>query len=189
MRSGGSFEVTLTEDRPGFTSLLIEGEAQEFLDEAGGHRWQRIPPTEKRGRTQTSTVTVAVFELRDELASRLNLRDVDIQTTRGSGPGGQHRNTTDSCVVATHKPTGLSVRIDGRSQIRNRKVALDLLAVRIAASALLSAKLNQDANRKNQVGSGQRGDKIRTYRVRDNIATDHRTAQRWPLDKWLDGIR
>jgi peptide chain release factor 1 len=186
--SGGSFEVQILEETPGFASFLIRGEgAQEFFNETGGHRWQRIPPTERKGRAHTSTVTVAVLVMR-QTSTHLNPCDVEIETTRGSGPGGQHRNTTNSCVLAKHLPTGLTVRIDGRSQVQNRRLALEILATRLEDRAQHQdrAKVNQD--RKGQVGSGQRGDKVRTYRVRDNMVTDHRTGQRWVLDKWLNGV-
>jgi len=173
---------------PGFCSLLVTGETEsEFFGEAGGHRWQHVSPTDSAKRVHTSTVTVAVLALKQS-SVYLNPADVDIQTTRGSGPGGQHRNTTDSCVLAIHRPTGLSVRIDGRSQITNRKVALQILATRLEDqhASQEQSKLNKD--RKVQVGSGQRGDKIRTYRVRDNMVNDHVSGKKWALNKWLNGF-
>ena len=189
MWSGGDFESELLEVTPGFASFLVRGEgAEEFFNETGGHRWQRVPPTEHKGRVHTSTVTVAALAIRTA-SVYMDPNDVEIQTTRGSGPGGQHRNTTDSCVLAIHRPTGLSVRIDGRSQIQNRKVALQILATKLEDrhSEQLQERTNRD--RKDQVGSGQRGDKIRTYRVRDNIVIDHRTGQKCQLSRWLDGVR
>lgn len=168
--------------------MLNGNGAESFLGEAGGHRWQRIPPTEKRGRVHTSTVTVAVLPLDGEKIDVVLLpSDVEITTTRGSGPGGQHRNTTDSCVLAKHKKTGLTVRIDGRDQHRNRKIAMSLLAAKLAEAATLQKDAAVNSARKDQVGSGQRGDKIRTYRVRDNVVTDHRSGEKWQLDKWMRG--
>ena len=188
MRSGGGFEVDLLEETPGFASFLVQGEgSEEFFAEAGGHRVQHVSPTDKNKRVHTSTITVAVLHLKNT-SVYLNLRDVEITTTRGSGPGGQNRNKVETCVLATHKPTGLSVRIDGRSQLTNKKTALEVLATRLEAlqHSLSHGSLNK--NRKDQVGSGQRGDKIRTYRVRDNLVTDHRTGKKWQFNKWMLGL-
>lgn len=165
-----------------------KGARQTFANEAGGHRWQRVPPTEKRGRVQTSTITVAVMDadLVDQIAP-INYRDVVIQTVRGSGPGGQHRNKTESCVVATHSPTGITVRIDGRSQNQNKQAALKLLASRVFTANEEQVVAQRIAERKQQVGSGMRGDKIRTYRTQDDQVNDHRTGQHWRLRDWMRG--
>lgn len=114
---------------------------------------------------------------------------MEIQTTRGSGPGGQNRNKVESCVLAIHRPTGLSVRIDGRSQLNNKKIALQILATKLEDQHSEQQQETTNRDRKDQVGSGQRGDKIRTYRVRDNIVIDHRTGQKCQLSRWLDGVR
>jgi len=167
--------------------LVKEDPSQEFFNEAGGQRWQHISPTDKNKRVHTSTVTVAVLALQHS-SVYLNPNDVEIQTTRGSGPGGQNRNKVESCVLAIHRPTGLSVRIDGRSQLHNKKVALEVLATRLEAAHAASQHQALSKHRRDQVGSGQRGDKVKTYRVRDNTVTDHRTGQKWNLDKWLNGF-
>src|SRR5271166_5311967 len=128
------FDTALIEERPGFIAVSFEGAGARalFASEAGGHRWQSIPPTEKRGRVQTSTVTVAVLDPDAVVGNVLDYRDVEIVTTRGSGPGGQNRNKTDSCVIATHKPSGLAVRIDNeRSQHQNKAMAYKVLAARL----------------------------------------------------------
>lgn len=165
------------------------GAERLFSAEGGGHRWQRIPPTEKRGRVQTSTVTVAVMEPEARGTSALNPADVEVVATRGSGPGGQNRNKVSSCIVATHKPTGLQVRIDDeRSQHRNRARALEVLAARLNDGARAAATAERDDGRRRQVGSGMRGDKVRTYRTQDDQVTDHRTGQRWRLRDWMRGI-
>jgi peptide chain release factor 1 len=177
------------EETPGFASFLVRGEgAEEFFNETGGHRWQRIPPTEHRGRVHTSTVTVAALAIR-AASIYMDPNDVEIQTTRGSGPGGQNRNKVESCVLAIHRPTGLSVRIDGRSQLNNKKIALQILATKLEDQHSEQQQETTNRDRKDQVGSGQRGDKIRTYRVRDNIVIDHRTGQKCQLSRWLDGVR
>src|SRR6185295_2289484 len=112
--------------------LSVEGKNsyQFFQQESGSHCWQRIPPTEKRGRVQTSTVTVAVLKPADETAFQLDMRDVEIKKSLGTGPGGQHRNKTESCVTATHLPSGASVRVDMRSQHQSLAMALRLLSAR-----------------------------------------------------------
>lgn len=114
-------------------------------------------------------------------------REVAIQTKRGSGKGGQHRNVTDSCVVARHQPTGITVTIDGRDQHRNKALALKVLAAKISSQRAMVAHDKHSKKRKRQVGSGQRGDKVRTYRMKDDRVVDHRTGQKWNLSAWLRG--
>jgi peptide chain release factor 1 len=137
---------------------------------------------------QTSTVTVAVLDPDAPAAATVRPADVDITTTRGSGPGGQKRNKTETCVIATHRPTGVTVRVDNeRSQHDNRRLAMQLLGARVAAAAHEAHTTRLNANRAEQVGSGERGDKIRTYRVRDDQVTDHRTGRKWRLAVWMRG--
>ena len=189
LRNGGVFSYELLEKRDGFISVLFEGESAKktFADESGGHRFQRIPPTEKKGRVHTSTVTVAVLDAEENSGYKLDLSDVEIRTTRGSGPGGQNRNMTDSCVIATHKPTGTSVRIDTRSQTQNKGLALKTLSSRLAERQSSEQKQNRDSLRKDMVGSGQRGDKIRTYSEPRDSVVDHKTGKRWNLKQWMKG--
>ena len=135
----------------------------------------------------TSTVTVAVLDYDLHTASVLNMPDIEFQVARGTGPGGQHRNTTESCVTAIHKPTGLRVRVDLRSQYESKELALKILAAKVqeqSAGSLLEAR---NIDRAGQLGTGMRGDKIRTYRRRDNVVIDHRTRSRHDLAKWLAG--
>jgi len=179
------------EDRPGLMRLAVSGSGARkvYGSEGGGHRWQRIPPTEKRGRVQTSTVTVAVMDPETSGGVALNPADVEIVATRGSGPGGQNRNKVASCIVATHRPTGMQVRIDNeRSQHQNREKALQVLRARLSDAAKSAQNAERDAGRRQQVGSGMRGDKVRTYRTQDDQVTDHRTGQRWRLKDWMRGI-
>lgn len=148
-----------------------------FTMEAGKHCVQRVPPTEKRGRRQTSIVTVAVTRpASEELASKLNMNDVQITTKRGSGPGGQHRNKTESCVVARHMPTGITATIDGREQHANKRLALKVLAAKLQIRDSNSRHELISAEKKRQVGNGGRSDKIRTYNFIDSRAVDHRTG-------------
>jgi peptide chain release factor 1 len=164
------------------------GAKQLFANESGGHRWQRVPPNEKRGRVHTSTVTVAVTDPDVVQGPSLNHQDVDITTTRGSGPGGQHRNKVESCIVATHRPTGLQVRIDNeRSQHQNRAMAYRVLAARLYQAERERLDTTKNADRRQQVGTGMRGDKVRTYRTQDDQVTDHRTGVKTRLSRWYNG--
>ena len=187
--TGSVFDSALLEERPGFISVIFEGKGCQrlFAHEAGGHRWQRTPPTEKRGRIHTSTITVAVLNPENKPEIALRPHDVEIVTTTGTGPGGQHRNKTQSCVVATHKETGLKVRIDHRSQKESKALALRILAERVLEDKRSRQRSSRAAQRKEQVGSGMRSDKVRTYRTKDDRVVDHATGQRWKLTKWLRG--
>lgn len=166
-----------------------KGAKRDFRHEAGGHRWQRIPPTERRGRTHTSTITVAVLDVPTPKDIRIDPRDLDWKTCRGSGAGGQHRNTTDSAVQLTHKPTGLSVRCEGeRSQHQNKESALTLLRSRLAEAQRTTERNARSSKRRQQVGSGMRGDKIRTIALQRDQVTDHITGKRMAAKKYLRGF-
>lgn len=180
----------MLEHRSGFVSIAVTGQDTKivFQNESGGHRWQRIPPTERHGRVQTSTVTVAVLDPDAVAGASLDYRDVEIVTARGSGPGGQNRNKTESCVIATHRPTGLQVRIDNeRSQHQNKAMAYKVLAARLYDAERVRQASQRETERRQQVGSGMRGDKVRTYRTQDDQVVDHRTGQRWRLKDWTKG--
>lgn len=155
--------------------------------EAGGHRWQRIPPTESKGRVHTSTVTVAVIELPDIPKNTLFDRDIVIVTTKDGGPGGQHRNKVESCVIMTHKPTGITAKSATKSQHYNKKVARAILEQRVAEHYGQIHTHAQDIERRQQVGSGMRGDKIRTYRSRDNTVINHASGKKARLTDVLEG--
>jgi peptide chain release factor 1 len=173
--------VELAESRPGFVLFRASGAGAglAFGGEGGGHRWQRVPPNEKRGRVHTSTVTVAVLREPSEQEVRISPADVEITTARGTGPGGQARNKTESAVIVTHKPTGMVVRCDlTRSQPQNRSMALGMLRARLLDAKQSAATRAENDARRAQVGSGMRGDKIRTIRSQDDTVTDHRTGVR-----------
>lgn len=164
------------------------GAEEAFRDEAGGHRWQRIPPNEKRGRVHTSTITVAVLPEPTAAELRFWPGDISWVTCRGSGAGGQHRNVTESCVVVTHVPTGLTVRCESeRSQAQNRETALGLLRARPHAAEVARRTKERDGDRRRQVGSGMRGDKRRTIRCQDGVVVDHLTGRTWTLRAYEKG--
>jgi peptide chain release factor 1 len=162
--------------------------ARLFADEAGGHRWQRVPPTDKRGRVHTSTVTVAVLPEPSPVEVRLTDRDLSWSTCRGTGAGGQKRNKTESTVIVKHLPTGVQVRCEtSRSQLVNREAALALLRARLWEAEQARRTAARADDRRRQMGSGMRGDKRRTIRCQDGSVVDHLTGRRWALKPYLRG--
>lgn len=186
----GVFEYVLLEEKSGFLSFTVSGKQAKktFELEAGGHRWQRIPPTEKKGRVHTSTITVAVLDEPTETILHLEEKDIEWTTCRGSGAGGQHRNRTESAVQMTHLPTGIRVRVENeRSQHQNRDLAHRLLRARVYELRQAQTATVREEQRRSQVGSGMRGDKIRTIRVQDGIVTDHRKENKIRYKDYIRG--
>lgn len=159
-----------------------------FAHESGGHRWQRVPPTEKKGRRQTSTITVAVLQIPTTTEIKIDPDDLDWKTCRGSGAGGQARNKLETAVQLTHIPTNTSVRCENeKSQHRNRETALELLGARLLADKTKTVNSQRAKDRQAQVGSGMRADKRRTIRTQDNLVTDHILNKTWSLKDYLKG--
>lgn len=160
-------------------SLLVTGKDLTCLDaEAGGHRWQRIPPTEKRGRVHTSTVTVSVTDPDAVRAFELREEDLSLSWYSGSGAGGQHRNKHQNSARLTHVPSGVTVTAQTRSRENSLQQAKEALIARLQGLHAASQHSEVSQQKKLQVGSGQRGDKIRTYRLQHDEVHDHRTNKR-----------
>jgi peptide chain release factor 1 len=157
--------------------------------ESGVHRVQRVPVTESSGRIHTSAVTVAVLPEADEVEIEINPNDLRIDVYRSSGPGGQSVNTTDSAVRITHLPTGMIVTCqDEKSQHKNKAKALKVLRARLLDQLVAAQQSEISEARKNQVGSGDRSERVRTYNFPQNRVTDHRIGVTlYRLDSFLEG--
>ena len=172
-------------------SFIVEGQGaySRLKYESGVHRVQRVPETEAGGRIHTSTATVAVLAEVDEVEVELDPADLQIDTFRSSGAGGQHVNKTESAIRITHLPTGMVVECqDERSQYKNKDRAMKILASRLAEAAREKQNAELAAERRSQVGTGMRNERIRTYNFPQGRVTDHRIGLTlYKIDQIMDG--
>jgi peptide chain release factor 1 len=188
-RRSFQFEPMATAEGKYTFAIKGDGAFSIFKFEGGTHRVQRIPQTESQGRIHTSTATVAVLPEVEDVEVQIDPNDLQIDVYRSTGPGGQSVNTTDSAVRITHKPSGIVVAMqDEKSQLQNREKALRVLRARMYERALAEQQAELAADRRSQVGTGDRAEKIRTYNYGERRVTDHRiklTAHN--LDQVLEG--
>jgi len=157
-----------------------EGVFENLRFETGVHRIQRVPETEKMGRVHTSTASVAILPIRKKTTLEIKPTDLEIEFSRSGGAGGQNVNKVETAVRIVHKPTGIDVRSTAeRSQLKNREKAMSILFAKLEAKKEEEEAKKHSSNRKNQIGTADRSEKIRTYNILQDRITDHRIKKSW----------
>lgn len=188
-----STQATSTTEAGGYKEAsfeILHPDAYEHLRyETGVHRVQRIPATEKQGRIHTSTASVAILPMRKKPTIEINQGDIDMEFSRSGGAGGQNVNKVETAVRLVHRPTGIDVRCESeRSQLKNREKAMAALTAKLEMLHEEAEARTHAATRKNQIGTGDRSEKIRTYNFPQNRITDHRIKESWhSIDATLGG--
>ena len=187
--AGGDFSYEELDLKDGFAVLRFAGRGAKaaFSPEAGGHRVQQVSPTEKKGRVHSSTITIAVLPEPAGTELKINPSDLRYETYRDSGPGGQHRNTSDTAVRVTHLPTGIQACSAIKSQYRNKQLALAALSARLAERRTSADTQRRNSNRKAQLGTGERSDKVRTIAYQRGRVESHINGKRMKIRDYEKG--
>ena len=184
--TGGPFSYAKLKERDGFVSYRFSGKGakQAFEPEAGGHRWQG----ESKGNTHSSTVTVAVLPEPKPAELKIPAKDLKFETYRDPGPGGQNKNKNDTAVRVTHLPTGVQACSTMKSQARNKELALSTLRARLANRRQAGEKRRRNSNRRKQVGTGMRSDKVRTVAEQRQRVENHANGKRMKIKRYMRGF-